>query len=133
MMVTMMADRSLPQERGQIFAICIAGLNLGIVIAALVLGAIAQQVGYRDMFGYAAVMTSLALAIFLTQSSKDLSNSLPFALALAPDAYALITNVETRNFASLHPKFRVSTNSHLYKNGRGGIRTPDTVVRSHVL
>ena len=96
MMVTMMADRSLPQERGQVFAICIAGLDLGIAIAAPLLGIIAELVGYRDMFGYGAVITALALVIFLTQSSKDLSNSLRFALGRAPDAYAL-KNLKVRS------------------------------------
>ncbi|MCC5665889.1 MFS transporter [Nostoc sp. CHAB 5784] len=96
MMVTMMADRSLPQERGQIFAICIAGLDLGIAIAAPLLGIIAELVGYRDMFGYGAVITSVALILFLTQSSKNLSNSLRFALGLAPDAYAL-NNLKVRS------------------------------------
>ncbi|MEH1875064.1 hypothetical protein [Nostoc sp.] len=48
-----------------------------------------KLVGYRDMFGYVAVINSLALVIFLTQSSKDLSNSLRFALGLAPHAHAL--------------------------------------------
>ncbi|MEH2298833.1 MAG: MFS transporter [Nostoc sp.] len=96
MMITMMADRSLPQERGQIFAICIAGLDLGIAIAAPLLGIIAELVGYRDMFGYGAVITSLALVIFLTQSSKNLSNSLRFALGRAPDAYAL-NNLKVRS------------------------------------
>jgi MFS family permease len=96
MMITMMADRSLPQERGQVFAICIAGLDLGIAIAAPLLGIIAELVGYRDMFGYGAVITSVALIIFLTQSSKDLSKSLRFALGLAPDAYAL-KNLKVRS------------------------------------
>ncbi|MGF1937315.1 MAG: MFS transporter [Nostoc sp. ChiQUE02] len=96
MMITMMADRSLPQERGQIFAICVAGLDLGIAIAAPLLGTIAEQVGYRDMFGYGAAITSVALVIFLTQSSKDLSNSLRFALGRAPDAYAL-NNLKVRS------------------------------------
>ncbi|MEH2422854.1 MAG: MFS transporter [Nostoc sp.] len=96
MMLTMMADRSLPQERGQVFAICIAGLDLGIAIAAPLLGTIAELVGYRTMFGYGAVMTSVALVIFLTQSSKDLSNSLRFALGRAPDAYAL-NNLKVRS------------------------------------
>ncbi|MEH2188499.1 MAG: MFS transporter [Nostoc sp.] len=91
MMITMMADRSLPQERGKIFAICIAGLDLGIAIAAPLLGIIAELVGYRDMFGYGAAITSIALVLFLTHSSKNLSNSLRFALGLAPDAYALKT------------------------------------------
>ncbi|MDZ8139659.1 MAG: MFS transporter [Nostoc sp. DedQUE04] len=96
MMVTMMADRSLPQERGKIFAICIAGLDLGIAIAAPLLGIIAELVGYRDMFGYGAAITSLALILFLTHSSKNLSNSLRFALGLAPDAYAL-KNLKVRS------------------------------------
>ncbi|MHC0061633.1 MFS transporter [Nostoc sp. UIC 10890] len=96
MIITMMADRSLPQERGKIFAICIAGLDLGIAIAAPLLGTIAELVGYRNMFGYGAVMTSLALVIFLTQSSKNLSNSLRFALGLAPDAYSL-NNLKVRS------------------------------------
>ncbi|NDJ24236.1 MFS transporter [Nostoc sp. B(2019)] len=89
MITTMMADRSLPQERGRIFAICIAGFDLGIAIAAPLLGSIAEQVGYRSMFGYCAVLTFLALLIFLTQSSKDLPNSLRFALGRTPDVYAL--------------------------------------------
>ncbi|MEH2162411.1 MAG: MFS transporter [Nostoc sp.] len=96
MMITLMADRSLPQERGQVFALCVAGLDLGIAIAAPILGIIAELVGYRDMFGYGAAITSLALIIFLTQSSKDLSNSLRFALGLAPDAYAL-KNLKVRS------------------------------------
>lgn len=96
MMITMMADRSLPQERGKIFSICIAGLDLGVAIAAPLLGIIAEQVGYRDMFGYGAVITFLALILFLTYSSKNLSNSLRFALGLAPDAYAL-KNLKVRS------------------------------------
>lgn len=96
MMIVMMADRSLPEERGQIFALCIAGLDLGIAIAAPLLGIIAELVGYRDMFGYGAAMTSVALVIFLTQSSKNLSNSLRFAVGLAPDAYAL-KNLKVRS------------------------------------
>lgn len=89
MVVTMMADRSLPQERGRIFAICVTGFDLGIAIAAPVFGSIAEQVGYRNMFGYGAVITSLALVIFFTQSSKNLSNSLRFALGRVPDTYAI--------------------------------------------
>ncbi|MEH2195972.1 MAG: MFS transporter [Nostoc sp.] len=96
MMITLMADRSLPQERGQVFGLCVAGLDLGIAIAAPLLGIIAELVGYRDMFGYGAAITSLALIIFLTQSSKDLSNSLRFALGLASDAYAL-KNLKVRS------------------------------------
>ncbi len=89
MMVTMMADRSQPEERGRIFSLCIAGLDLGIAIAAPVLGSIAEQVGYRNMFIYCAGLTILAFFIFLTQSSKGLRNSLRFALGFGEDAYSL--------------------------------------------
>ncbi len=89
MIVTMMADRSLPQERGRVFAICVTGFDLGIAIAAPLLGSIAEQVGYRNMFGYGAVITCVALVIFFTKSSKNLPNSLGFALGRAPDTYAM--------------------------------------------
>ncbi|MCC5637514.1 MFS transporter [Nostoc sp. CHAB 5844] len=89
MMTTMMADRSLPQERGQIFAICLAGLDLGIAIAAPIFGYVSEQVGYRNMFGYSAALTLLALLIFLTLSNKNLPSSLRFALGRGEDAFSL--------------------------------------------
>ncbi|MDZ7957697.1 MAG: MFS transporter [Aulosira sp. DedQUE10] len=89
MIVTLMTDRSLPQERGRIFAICIAGLDLGIAIAAPVFGSLAEQVGYRQMFGYCTGLTVLALLIFLTQGNKNLPGSLRFALGRGKDAYSL--------------------------------------------
>ncbi len=35
--------------------ICIAGFDLGLAIAAPILGCVAEQVGYGNMFGYGAV------------------------------------------------------------------------------
>ena len=89
MITTLMADRSLPHERGRTFAICIAGFDLGIAIAAPILGFVADKVGYNHMFGYTAVLTFLGLLIFLTLSSKNLYQSLGFALGRAEDAYSL--------------------------------------------
>ncbi|AFY44688.1 MFS transporter [Nostoc sp. PCC 7107] len=89
MMATMMADRSLPQERGRVFAICLAGLDLGIAIAAPIFGYVSEFVGYRNMFGYSAALTFLALLIFLTLSNKNLTNSLRFALGRGEDAFSL--------------------------------------------
>ncbi|MBE9005569.1 MFS transporter [Fortiea sp. LEGE XX443] len=89
MVTTMMADRSLPQERGQIFAICMAGFDLGIAIAAPVLGYVAEIVGYRNMFGYSTALTFLGLLIFLTLSNKNLPSSLRFALGRGEDAFSL--------------------------------------------
>ncbi|MBD2593388.1 MFS transporter [Nostoc spongiaeforme FACHB-130] len=89
MIVTMMADRSLPQERGQVFAICMAGFDLGIAIAAPIFGYVSEFVGYRNMFGYSAALTFLALLIFLTLSNKSLTSSLRFALGRGEDAFSL--------------------------------------------
>jgi MFS family permease len=89
MMAAMMTDRAMPHERGRIFGVSLVGLDIGIAIAGPVLGAIAEQVGYRNMFGYGAGLTFLALIIFLTQSSHDLRHSLRFALGRAEDTYAL--------------------------------------------
>ncbi|MEB3177804.1 MAG: MFS transporter [Nostocaceae cyanobacterium] len=89
MMAALIADRSEPQERGRMFSLCITGFDVGIAIAGPVLGSIAEHVGYRNMFGFAAVLTFLAMIIFLTQSSKNLRNSLRFALGRGEDAYSL--------------------------------------------
>lgn len=89
MMVTLMSDRCEPQERGRLFSICIGGFDLGIAIAGPTLGFVAEQVGYRNMFGFAAGLAGLALVIFVTQCSKDLSHSVRFAIGRGKDVYAL--------------------------------------------
>jgi MFS family permease len=89
MMVTLMSDRCEPHERGRLFSLCIGGFDLGIAIAGPTLGFVAEQVGYRNMFGFAAGLAGLALLIFITQSSKGLSNSLKFAIGRGKDIYAL--------------------------------------------
>lgn len=89
MISAMLADRSLPQERGRLFGLCMVGFDVGIAIAGPVLGFVAEQVGYRNIFGFAAGLTFLAILIFLTQSSKDLPHSLRFALGRGQDLYAV--------------------------------------------
>ncbi|WP_377474003.1 MAG: MFS transporter [Microcoleus anatoxicus] len=89
MMVTLMSDRCEPQERGRLFSLCIGGFDLGIAIAGPSLGFVAEQVGYRNMFGFAAGLACLALVIFVTQCSKNLSHSVRFAIGRGKDVYAL--------------------------------------------
>jgi MFS family permease len=89
MMTTMIADRSSPQERGQMFSLCIAGLDLGIAIAAPILGSIAETLGYPNIFAVCAGLTFLGFLIFLTQSNKNLPSSVRFALGRSQDAYSL--------------------------------------------
>lgn len=87
--VTMMADRSYPQERGRVFALCIGGFDVGIAIAGPVLGSVAERMGYRSMFGFASFLTFVAIFIFMTQSSKNIRNSFNFALGKGKDVYAI--------------------------------------------
>lgn len=89
MVVATVADRSQPQERGRMFAICIGGFDVGLAVAGPVFGSVGEQLGYRNMFGFAAALTFLAIIIFLTQSNKDLRSSLRFALGRGKDAYSL--------------------------------------------
>ncbi len=89
MIAAMIADRTLPQERGRMFGLCMVGFDIGIAVAGPVLGLVAEQVGYRNIFGFASGLTFLAIIIFLTQSSKDLPHSLRFALGRGRDVYAL--------------------------------------------
>ena len=89
MVVATVADRSQPQERGRMFAICIGGFDVGIAVAGPVFGSVGEQLGYRNMFGFASALTFLAIIIFLTQSNKDLRSSLRFALGRGKDAYSL--------------------------------------------
>jgi MFS family permease len=87
--VTMMADRSQPQERGRVFALCVGGFDVGIAIAGPILGSVAEKMGYRSMFGFASFLTFIAIFIFMTQSSKNIRNSFNFALGKGKDVYAI--------------------------------------------
>lgn len=89
MIAALMADRSLPNERGRIFGLCMTGFDLGIAAAGPILGTVADAIGYRDIFGLTAILVFVGLFVFLTLSSKDLPASLRFALGQGPDVYAL--------------------------------------------
>lgn len=89
MMLALVADRAAPQERGQLFGLCIAGFDLGIALAGPIFGTLTASLGYRSVFALAGVLASLGLILFVCQSSKDLAHSLRFALGRGRDIYAL--------------------------------------------
>jgi MFS family permease len=89
MVISLLADRSSPQERGRVFAVCVSGFDLGMAIAGPVLGSLAERLSYPAIFSISAFSILLAVSIFLTQSSKTLPQSFDFALGRIPDAYAL--------------------------------------------
>jgi MFS family permease len=86
-----MADRSAPDERGRTFSLCMVGFDLGIALAGPLFGAIATQTSYRAVFGIATLLSSLGLVVFMAFSSKNLAQSVRFALGRSPDVYAIDT------------------------------------------
>ncbi|NEP47315.1 MAG: MFS transporter [Moorea sp. SIO3C2] len=93
MMTALMTDRSSADERGQVFAVCISGFDLGIGLAGPIFGYFADLLGYRGIFSCGAGIAFLALIIFMTQSNKNLSRSLRFAIGRERDLYAIDTRM----------------------------------------
>lgn len=89
MVAALMADRSIPTERGLMFGLCLTGFDVGIALAGPVMGYIADLTSYRDIFGAASLMTMLGLIIFITTSSKDIKHSIRFSLRGGKDVYAV--------------------------------------------
>ena len=93
LVLALIADRSYANERGQVFALCMGGFDVGIAMGGLTLGSLAGVLGgYRGIFSLAAALSALALLIFMTQVGKNLRHSLFFALGKAQDNYALTVN-----------------------------------------
>jgi MFS family permease len=88
MMIALLSDRSSNEQRGQIFAVCISGLDLGIAIAGPYLGTIAESIGYKGIFGVCAGVTLLGLVIFGTLGNKTVETSFGFAVGKMEDGYA---------------------------------------------
>lgn len=89
MISVLMTDRTLPHERGKIFGVSLMGFDIGLAIAGPICGTFAEICGYRSMFGLITGLTVLAIVIFLTQSSRNISESLGFALGRNQDVYAV--------------------------------------------
>ncbi len=82
-------DRAYPHERGQLLGLCLGGFDLGIALAGPIAGVIAQDSSYQTLFAWSTGVVLVALLIFLTLSSKDLSHSFRYALGRGRDIYAL--------------------------------------------
>ena len=89
MISAMITDRSYAHERGRTFGLCMIGFDIGVALAGPTFGGIAQQIGYRNIFGFNSGITLIAIIIFITLSSKDLPASLRFAFGRGVDIYSL--------------------------------------------
>lgn len=85
----LMADRAYPDERGRLFSLCIGGFDVGIAVAGPMLGGIASYIGYRQLFGWVAIIPMLAMVAFFSFSSKTVATSIRYALGQGRDVYAV--------------------------------------------
>ena len=85
--ITLVTDRCSASERGQFFSLCIGGFDIGIALAGPLFGWVAEQVGYSNMYLLDAGLALLGLIIFITQSSRNIPDSIKFALGKAEDIY----------------------------------------------
>lgn len=87
MIVALVADRSLPSQRGQVLSICIAGLDLGVAIAAPVFGLVAKDLGYPGIFTIATGMAASAIVVFMIWGNRSFRHSIGFCLGRDRDVY----------------------------------------------
>lgn len=88
MVITLVTDRSHPDERGFLFSICIGGFDLGMALAGPIMGMIAEFIGYRNLFAVDVGLATVALIIFATASNHSVIQSCRFALGRGQDVYA---------------------------------------------
>ena len=89
MISVLMTDRALPYERGRIFSVSLMGFDIGLALAGPIFGTFAEILSYRSIFGLTTGFTVLAMIIFLTQSSRNVLESVRFALGRTEDIYAI--------------------------------------------
>lgn len=88
--LALISDRSYPNERGKVFALCMGGFDVGIALGGPSFGFLEGILqGYRGIFTLAAIMAAVALVVFVTQAGKNIRHSCDFALGRVPDIYAL--------------------------------------------
>jgi MFS family permease len=89
MMIALLSDRCQPQERGRVYAVCLAGFDVGLALAGPLLGILEATAGYRGMFILSSGLAWLALLLFLSRSNRGFVPSLRFALGRETDLYAI--------------------------------------------
>jgi len=87
--VALLADRTVPQERGYVFGITWIGFDVGIAIAGPIMGKLIALVGITNIFAIATWLCLLGLVIFGTQSNQTLSESFKFSIGKSSDRYAV--------------------------------------------
>lgn len=78
------ADNTEPATRGMVFGFVSCSFDTGVITAGIVLGAVADLVGFRSMFGITALSGCVALALFALLVRKGVGRSLAWTLVPRP-------------------------------------------------
>ncbi len=87
--VALLADRTVPHERGYVFGMTWIGFDVGIALAGPIMGKMIAFVGITNIFAIATGLCILGLIIFGTQSNKSVAESFKFAIGRSSDRYAI--------------------------------------------
>ncbi|OIP71394.1 MAG: MFS transporter [Oscillatoriales cyanobacterium CG2_30_44_21] len=87
--IALLADRTLPQERGYIFGMTWVGFDVGIALAGPIMGKMIGLVGITNIFAIATGICVLGLFVFCTQSNPTVAGSFKFAMGKSSDRYAI--------------------------------------------
>ena len=88
-MLALISDRSYESERGRVFALCLGGFDVGIGLAGPILGMAIAEIGYRQLFSFAAGLGVIALILFITLANREVATSLRFAIGKEKDLYVV--------------------------------------------
>jgi MFS family permease len=88
--VALLADRTVPHERGYVFGLTWIGFDLGIALAGPIMGKLTAVVGMNNIFAISTGLCLVGLVVFATQSNKTIANSLKFAIGKSKDDYAVV-------------------------------------------
>jgi MFS family permease len=84
----LIADRSPEKTRASLFSLCMAGFDLGMAIAGPILGMMASQLGYQQLYGITGIGVGIAMLVFIFANNPTLRRSIAFAFGRANDSYA---------------------------------------------
>jgi MFS family permease len=87
--VALLADRTVPQERGYVFGMTWIGFDVGIALAGPIMGKMIGLVGITNIFAIATGLCIVGMVIFATQSNKTVAESFKFAIGKTTDRYAV--------------------------------------------
>ncbi|PZO36324.1 MAG: MFS transporter [Pseudanabaena frigida] len=87
--VALLADRTVPQERGYVFGMTWIGFDVGIALAGPLMGKMIGFVGITNIFAIATGLCIVGMIVFATQSNKTVSESFKFAIGKSSDRYAV--------------------------------------------